>query len=657
MARKTVAAVQRGILLADAVAPVAARRGAKGGRKKRARARAFRSLKGPFLSHGVLMPSERRRLLDGIRTVLEGAFSHLPLKRARYGFDPVQRLNILGTQIDELSDDAFHLELADIVTRLRDFHTTYAGPVTLEGKVATLSFMVEAIGPIDDATYVVTKVRRSFGRSFKPGVTLEYWNGVPIAKAVQRHGDRGQGGRPDTAHAWAVEHLTLRSLQYGPPPDEHWVIVGYRTSGGQFKEIKIDWRIVDPTDVAGKTVAAPTSARAKAARRTRAVNPAAEAIRQAKMLLFAPQSLRGRTTRAKREVGTRAKKKKRAEPVVIRTLLTKSLKAMALPARGGPFGYLRIWAFDDLAEEFVAELIRLIELLPDNGLIIDIRGNPGGYIWAAEMALQLFTPNRIAPTRFSALATPFMREIATVGDLIADLAPWKPSLDAAVRNGELYAQPIPITDPESCNALGQRYGGPVILVGDSSTYSAGDLFTAGFVDNNIGPFICVGSATGAGGANVWEYGELRAALKGSKVRLPKLPEGIDMTFSFLRATRAGEQDGVPIEDVGIEGVHYAMTKNDILTNNEDLIAFCIAALRQMPFSRMQPIMKDDSRSLRVVTKGLDCVSVSFDGRVEPSCTIQDGEELTIKYPARTRIVELTGTADGVVLQRRRLQVN
>ena len=654
MARKSLAAVQRGVPLADIITSAARRRAGKK-TKKRTRARAFRTLQGPFLSHGILTPSERRRLVDGIRIVLEGAFTHLPLKRARYGFDPVQRLNILRTQIDELSDDAFHFELADIVTRLRDFHTTYAGPKTLEGKVAALPFMVEAVGPDDRATYIVTKVMsRGLDSSFKPGVTLEYWNGVPIRRALQRFSDRGQGGRPDTAHAWAVQYLTQRSLQFGPPPDEEWVVIGYRTAGGQAKEIRVDWKIVDPSDVAPKAGEAPGGARGKAARRTRAVNPAAQAIRQAKMLLFAPQALRGETSRARRR---RRRKGDRAEPANIRTFLTQSLKAMSLPARGGPFGYLRIWAFEDLEEEFIAELIRLIELLPDNGLIIDVRGNPGGYIWAAEMALQLFTPNRIEPTRFSALATPFMREIAAARDLIADLAPWRPSLDAAVRNGELYAQPIPITDVAACNALGQHYGGPVVLVGDSSTYSAGDLFSAGFVDNKIGHFICVGTATGAGGANVWEYDELRDAIRGSKVKLPRLPEGIGLTFSFRRATRIGENEGMPIEDVGIGGRDvYAMTRNDVLDGNRDLLAYCIDKLRAMPFSRMNPVVDEAARAIHVETKGLDCISVTRDSRAEGSRTIREGEEVTVQYSARTKVIELTGYSDGKVTQRRRIVV-
>jgi Peptidase family S41 len=181
---------------------------------------------------------------------------------------------------------------------------------------------------------------------------------------------------------------------------------------------------------------------------------------------------------------------------------------MEVTAGDETFGYLRIYGFDTLPGPFIAELQRLVPLLPDRGLVIDIRSNPGGYIWAAERALQLFTPAHIEPTRFSVLATPFARRIATIGLLAQDLGPWKASLDAAVRNGELYAQTIPITDPAACNDLGQQYGGPVVLVGDSTTYSSGDLFAAGFVDNGIGPFICAGRATGAGGANVTTYADL-----------------------------------------------------------------------------------------------------------------------------------------------------
>ena len=72
--------------------------------------------------------AERRRTVDAIERLIEGLYAHLPLKRARYAFDPVQRLRILRGQLDTLSDAGFHIELADILTRLRDAHTTLPGP-------------------------------------------------------------------------------------------------------------------------------------------------------------------------------------------------------------------------------------------------------------------------------------------------------------------------------------------------------------------------------------------------------------------------------------------------------------------------------------------------------------------------------------------------
>jgi hypothetical protein len=37
-----------------------------------------------------------------------------------------------------------------------------------------------------------------------------------------------------------------------------------------------------------------------------------------------------------------------------------------------------------------------------------------------------------------------------------------------------------------CNDIGQIYPGPVVAVVDANTYSAGNLFASGFVDNRIG---------------------------------------------------------------------------------------------------------------------------------------------------------------------------
>src|SRR5688572_4913171 len=234
VANDRIAEAQKGIAYAD-VAPSRQKAASRGqaaarGRQRKASHRSAKPLTGPLLSPGALTVAERARLLDGIETVIEGVYTHLPLKRARYGIDPIQRLRILRSQLAQLTDDTFHFELADILTRLRDAHTRYAGPNSLANKVAALPFLVEMYGPVESPTYVVTKAGHGLDPAFKPGVSLEYWNGMPIDRAVHRYSDQEVGGRPDSQRAWAVQSLTLRSLQYGPPPDEHWVVVGYRTA-------------------------------------------------------------------------------------------------------------------------------------------------------------------------------------------------------------------------------------------------------------------------------------------------------------------------------------------------------------------------------------------------------------------------------------------
>jgi len=614
-------------------------------------------LTGPFLSPGTLTTAERLRLIDGIETVMAGVFTHLPLKRARYGIDPIQRLLILRSQVGELSDDSFHAELADIVTRLRDAHTRYIGPLSLGSKVAVLPFIVEMAGFVTDPSYVVTQVGQGLDPAFVPGVTIEFWNGVPIDVAVQRYGEREVGGRPDTQRAWATQSLTARALRYGPPPDEYWVVVGYRAAGGAgpSQETRVEWKVIDPNEVSQLSNGLLGTTESPDLRRAQAVNPAAEAVRRARVLLFASRALEGKQAEA--PAPFRISGNKHAGSTIIPTSLTETFKVLSIDAPGGPFGYLRIYAFNTEPGAFVDELIRLIEQLPDRGLIIDIRGNPGGYIMAAELALQLFTPNEIQPTRFSVLATPFTRDMAhRSGPLGSDLAPWKASLDAAVRNGELYAQPIPITDPDACNALGQFYGGPVVLVGDATTYSAGDLFTAGFVDNEMGPFVCVGSATGAGGANVWTYDDLKGYLTGSPIALPVLPDGIGLSFAFRRATRSGANEGLPIEDVGVEGDQYAMTMDDVLNDRRDLILHCLARLRKAPFSRLAMKVDVSKRSIVVSTENLDRLDVMLDGHPGSTHPIAGGGPVSVSYPPAVHRVELIGFAADSVRQRRRIAV-
>jgi hypothetical protein len=194
----------------------------------------------------------------------------------------------------------------------------------------------------------------------------------------------------------------------------------------------------------------------------------------------------------------------------------------------------------------------------------------------------------------------------------------------------------------------------VVLVGDTNTYSAGDLFTAGFVDNGLGPFLCVGEATGAGGANVWEYDDLRKALSGAPIALPSLASGIGLSFAFRRATRSGPSEGLTIEDVGVPGTPYAMTRNDLLAGNSDLLQHCVALLRQQPQSAMSFAVDKPGKKVTFTARGLDRIDAFVDARPIGSFVVSDGGTLDVPFTAATKVVEVTGYKGDSLLQRRRV---
>ncbi len=568
---------------------------------------------------------ERREIIDELIRIILGIYVHLPLKQAMYGFDPVQQLRRLKERADsdELVNGRFHAEIGRILGELRDAHTNYIGPMAIEGWVARLPFLIEQFGPETAPRFLVSKTIPSVIAEvenvavddvvFRPGVEVLTWNGAPIADAVRAHGDVVRGGRPDSAMARAVDSMTFRPLGYLPIPIEHWVMIGYRQADGttsdEHPEARLDWRFIRPGQ--GPNPIRPTEAAASA----EAVHPDRSLIRRAKKLSFNTELWRQETVH--REARRDPLPATRADAPVgewITGRFQDNVSAKILDLGGREVGYLRLWSFglrDD--DGFIAEVVDLLRLLPQDGLIIDVRGNPGGLIPAAERLLQLFTPHRVEPTRFSLLATDLTRAIADAPQNRRMLSPWRRSLFDASGTGELYSQGIPITPVERCNDRGQVYGGTVVAVVDATTYSAGDLFAAGFADNNLGTIVSVGRATGAGGANVWRSDVLRSILAGTGHDLPTLPGGVGFTMSVRRATRIGSSDGAPIEDLGIAGHRlYAMTERDLLEGNADLLTMCARLIEAEPSTAM--VVSADALRITVESDRLDRIDVYVDGR-------------------------------------------
>jgi Peptidase family S41 len=607
----------------------------------------------------VMERGTKQALIDQARVFLEGVYVHLPLKKAMYAANPVERLAVLGRRLDDpaFSTLEFHEELIDIFTSLRDLHTAYGLPAPYLGQAAFLPFLVEefhedAAPTLANPRYVISHVsplainpgleRGADGEPrFRPGVEVVSWNGADISVAVRRNAEREAGGNPEARRARGVDALTIRPLEWTPMPDEDSVVVGY-SDGTSLREARFEWRVFEPSlsptrigpgdldrvsrrkqggssddfvDLsqlvlaAGKALqeflasdrsfASVLSSRAASApqaggeeqgggtggigRSNRAgfsilemslpeddedqggegghprppsqhhgdgIDTKAEVARRVKKLLFAQtedikQEQAFETSGGKLPIGFKPTEQS-ALPDVF------SFRRVELPQNNGSslsVGYVRIWTFDvDDPRVFLQEFLRILSVLPQDGLIIDVRGNPGGTITAGEAILQVLTPRRIEPVLFSFICSPLT---AKPSEQLNDLEPWRESLKRAATTGDLYSQGFPLASPDWYNLVGQRYHGPVALIVDALCYSTTDIFAAGFQDHGIGVIIGTSTRTGAGGANVWELDDIRDAFGADASKFPKLPDDATFRVAVRRCTRVGPRAGDPIEDLGV----------------------------------------------------------------------------------------------------------
>ena len=338
---------------------------------------------------GTLTPAERLLLVEQAIVMLESFYVHLPLKRAMHAVDPLQRLRLLRKRLASIGSDArFHAELTSIFNSLRDLHTNYLLPAPLNSVVARLPFRVDECTDNGRRSYIVGGVATNFQHpTFKEGVELLYWNGIPIDRAVEIAADRHAGSNMAARHSRGLAGLTQRPLIIAPPPDDQWVIIGYKELDGTIHDIRLDWQV---------TGLPPSSANAdadtSAAIFALGLDLETELIQQARRILFAPHT---ETARAKIAAAG-------ADPLSAvggtESIMPNVLTAREVTTSHGKFGHIRIRTFgvpNNDADAFVNEFIRLAELLPQNGLMVYVPDNGGGLTYAGAPLLQTMPPRTL----------------------------------------------------------------------------------------------------------------------------------------------------------------------------------------------------------------------------------------------------------------------
>ena len=542
-----------------------------------------------------LSKSSRLRIVEQAMLLLEMNYVHLPLKRAMHAIDPIQQLKLLHFRISEMKPSRlpmpiqFHRRMLEIFASARDLHTMYLLPSPYRDQAAYLPFLVEQYFSKDERgkrieKFLISKVVNDLYKSpadsksppFKAGVEILFWNGMPIRRAIEINGESQAGSNVEARFARGLDNLTTRPLDTSLPPDELWVDIIYRTKSGRVGTHRQDWLVL----LAGETERI-LKKKERSKLRREAIDLKKTRINEVKQTMYAPVEVK------------------------VRKSVANALKAESQTVSGREYGYIRLFSFDVAdPDEFVQGFARLItsEKFPQDGLIIDVRGNGGGRIRAGERLLQLLTPRTIEPELFEFINTGLNLDICRHAPTNWNLRRWVPSIAESVATGATYSSGFPLSSKESCNEIGQVYYGPVLLITDALSYSTTDIFAAGFQDNQVGEVMGASGNTGAGGANVWRYDDLVTSLGGfSRSPFRTLPKGADMLVAMRRSIRIGKYAGRPLEELGIEPEyrHYT-TKRDIMVGNDDLIAHAASILIKKPVYQLS-VTTTNTRGVRFAT--------------------------------------------------------
>ena len=554
------------------------------------RTKLIRSL-GEFKTAAALIPldqNQQKKVVEQALILMRGFYVHRFLKQTLHNAQPIHDLSDLQSQVNNklMDSEGFHGKMLTIFRSLQDRHTAYFLPLPYRASVMFLPFLIEEYYDKQGARhYVISKVANAFDlpQAIRPGAVITRWNDVPMEQAIELIGQDFAGSHDAARHALGLQNVTIRPLISSLLPDQD-----------RFS-IEIDGACTEVTwqvwmENLGETGGETEMEAANVHRETLAgIDGVNELVRRVKRALFVNS---------------------RQTPWPTESLMPDVFRYKPFPyeyeGAQKRLGYIRIFTFDANYVALLYEFMRMVEELSTqgiSGLIIDVRGNGGGFIPAVELLLQLLKGKEpIQPQQYEFVGTPETGQLCDrlIQEFTSKLAQsaqawekeiydavcrkwnqWKGSIDADT--GRRFSDALPLAPdegfayarsifPETLD-FQQLYRRRVLLITDALSYSATDMFAAGFQDNGIGRILGTSNVTGGGGANVWLHSRLAGYLTGPDSGVQ--PLGIkEPTFAVAvrRARRTGTKRDVLIEDHGVtpDCVHQ-MTERDLTNDNQDLL--------------------------------------------------------------------------------------
>lgn len=525
---------------------------------------------------------EKRFTIRQINLVFKELNPNMILYKSLYDYNPCEALKKLSKSLTpEQTNFQFHVAMSEIFTRAHDAHTKYIVPAPFETSYALLGCSIERFyvpggleGSDDNARYVVSSVIPGWtfdNPDFQVGVEIIAYGGRLIKEAVNNLAELSFGANDQARLLRGVNYLTYRKLKQELIPTEESVEVAFIDADGKTRQITLPWVFVD-TSKGNFSVEMPIRTVHKHGREM------SEEEENCNPQLMSQTSIKSLLER----YSVQSKILSREE-IEVSTDFDDLFQAEIIETSVGKIGRLIISSFSSLTTPaFLAESKRIIGLMPEKGLILDLRGNRGGSSLIVKALVEMLTGADLGRQRVAARAS----------DSALQLASRMTIFDEKVRNEslEVYKRAIIagdfLTGPTNielfspyAQALQERiYFGPLMTIINSRTFSSGDVFTMVQKDLELSTLVGTFDNSAGGGATKISYGQLCKQLP---LTYPKIKDPLDFDTAHYRYYRMGNTAGAIVEHFGIEAdVRYYRTLNDVINDDCDLIEYIASELEK-----------------------------------------------------------------------------
>jgi hypothetical protein len=652
-----------------------------------------------------LTPDDRVTIVDQAKRLVENFYPHLPFKKEDFlDADAAAALENIRSIVE--SDHAmaesgldFHNGMHAAIGKVRDPHTAYIAPAAMQSMVSFLPFQVGFYKDTDQKVhYIVTDVMPHdvSGTDFVPGVeilsssagllisdgpkaTLTDFSHTVRISIAEQVGEEDltsvsnqtaqalltPGANKDSQLLRALQSLTVRPLATAGnvaislmsfQPDVRFQYIP--SPGAPVKDFVTRWVIASATGIGISFPAGVVSLSRNISDCHYALNVLFKRQHSGSLYGPHPQARAGAPVADSRstfpDVFEFQLPDGRSDYCVVPPDHIKigsgDLKIGYLAIKRFFSPNIKLTAEQELPEEF-GRILGIFNTKARDGLILDIRSNPGGDITAAEKMLGMLTPRTIQPASFHMANT-----AAVLAVLDALKKQSNPDLTLQHFTVDAPAIPYDPSDEKKAPRLtpghplspvpdgpAQVYQGPVVLLIDALTYSAADIFAGGFQDHAIGPVIGWDAQTGGGGASVYSLSMLAAILPDTGHGLIKsLPGKASLSVALLRSSRVGPNEGIPIEDRGVKADPdkvYPRTLCDLKDNSKDLIQFAGRVVAKLPVYRVDldpaPTIAADGVHVSVTTRGIDRLDFNLEDKaVLRGVAATPGQTQTLVIPLK-----------------------